>query len=246
MSLELWNKLARPPGQALKRIEAGRLKGKTDISPQWRYQILTDTFGPCGVGWKYTIDRLWTEPGHAGVVFAFATVSVYVKQDDQWGEAIPGIGGHKLLEDESKGIHNNDEAFKMATTDALGVAMKMLGVAADIYLGNWDGSKYRTPAPEEPAKASAFAGQAPPTPQPKPQPKPAVFPWATASSTARKDYAISRLKEAAKLPDPVQACKRMQDILLAIKPDDLATVDQEAVIAAEQALALQITPQPGA
>jgi len=30
----------------------------------------------------------------------------------------------------------------MATTDALGTAMKMLGVAAEVYLGNWDGSKY--------------------------------------------------------------------------------------------------------
>jgi len=30
----------------------------------------------------------------------------------------------------------------MAVTDALSVALKMLGVAADIYLGRWDGSKY--------------------------------------------------------------------------------------------------------
>lgn len=34
----------------------------------------------------------------------------------------------------------------MATTDALSVAMKMLGVAAEIYLGNFDGSKYKTSA----------------------------------------------------------------------------------------------------
>ena len=33
----------------------------------------------------------------------------------------------------------------MATTDALGVAMKHLGVAADVYMGLWDGSKYIEP-----------------------------------------------------------------------------------------------------
>ena len=30
----------------------------------------------------------------------------------------------------------------MAITDALSVAMKMIGVAADIYAGRWDGSRY--------------------------------------------------------------------------------------------------------
>ena len=43
---------------------------------------------------------------------------------------------------ESKGLYSSDEGYKMAVTDALSVAMKSLGVAADIYAGKWDGSKY--------------------------------------------------------------------------------------------------------
>ena len=43
---------------------------------------------------------------------------------------------------EKSGPHVSDEAFKMALTDALSVALKMIGVAADIYLGLFDGSKY--------------------------------------------------------------------------------------------------------
>ncbi|MFH4181117.1 hypothetical protein WDA55_23970, partial [Acinetobacter baumannii] len=35
-----------------------------------------------------------------------------------------------------------DEGYKKAVTDALGVAFKAIGVAADVYLGNFDGSKY--------------------------------------------------------------------------------------------------------
>lgn len=105
---------------------------------------MTEQFGICGQGWKYTIDKLWTEQGTAGQVFCFALISVYVRgQGDTWNDPIPGIGGHMLIEHETKGLHNNDEGYKMAVTDALSVALKMLGVAADIYLGLWDGSKYR-------------------------------------------------------------------------------------------------------
>jgi len=160
MSLDLWNRLATPPVSALKKITGGRLSGKSDINPQWRMQRLTEEFGPCGVGWKYTIDKLWTEPGTDGVVFAFALISLYTLAGDEWADPIPGIGGHKLVEDETKGLHNNDEAFKMAVTDALSVAMKALGVAAEVYLGNFDGSKYRgvPPPPGNPPPGNAPSG----------------------------------------------------------------------------------------
>lgn len=157
--MDRWNALSHPPATALRQIQAGRLKGKTDINPMWRYQAMTEQFGPCGIGWKYTIDRLWTEPGEGCQVCAFALVSLYVRDepDQEFGDAVPGIGGSMLIVQESNGIHTSDEAYKMAVTDALSVAMKMLGVGAAIYAGAWDGIKYRdTPAtaPERPQDAS--------------------------------------------------------------------------------------------
>lgn len=142
-NMEIWNKVKRPPETALKSIAAGRLKGKTDISPQWRYQALTEVLGPCGIGWKYEIKRLWTEQGSHDQVMAFSEVLLWVKVDGAWSEPIPGVGGASLIAKESSGLHSNDEGYKMAVTDALSVALKMIGVAADIYLGAWDGSKYR-------------------------------------------------------------------------------------------------------
>lgn len=144
-NMKLWNAVKRPPESALKPISAGRLRGKTDISPQWRLQVMTEQFGPCGHGWSYSIERLWTEPGIDGQVFAFAQVSVYTQGTNV---GVPGVGGSMLIAKESGGLHHNDEAFKMAVTDALSVALKSLGVAADIYLGLWDGSKYKTEKPE--------------------------------------------------------------------------------------------------
>jgi hypothetical protein len=149
-NMKLWNAVKQPPKEALKTIGGGRLRGMTDINPQWRLEAMTEQFGPCGVGWKCTIDKLWTEPGPDGQVFAFALVSVFYREGENWSEPVPGVGGNYLVELEKKGLHANDEGFKMAVTDALSVALKALGFGADIYAGRWDGSKYLTPAPHEP------------------------------------------------------------------------------------------------
>ena len=155
---ENYDKMRRPPQTALRQIQAGDLKGKTDINPQWRYEIMDATFGACGIGWKYEIVRLWDVPCQDGTVLAFAQVNVYTKQGDGWSDPIPGIGGN-TLNDMVKGYSQgdpkrpkpNDEGYKMAVTDALSVALKMLGVGADIYAGLWDGAKYRDNTGTEPA-----------------------------------------------------------------------------------------------
>jgi hypothetical protein len=103
---------------------------------------MTEVFGLCGIGWKYTIDRQWIEEGHGNERMAFVNVSVYIRDGDGWSDPIPGTGGNMLVAQEKNGPYNSDEAYKMATTDALSTALKMIGVAADVYAGKWDGSKY--------------------------------------------------------------------------------------------------------
>jgi hypothetical protein len=152
-NMEIWNKVKQPPKSALRTIGAGRLKGKSDINPMWRIEALTSLYGPCGDGWGYTIDKLWTEPGDGVEVMAFALVTLWYHNIDGGLCKVPGIGGSMLIASESKGAHNSDEAYKMAVTDALSVACKALGFGADVYHGRWDGSKYATgeaaiPAPK--------------------------------------------------------------------------------------------------
>lgn len=157
---ENYDKMKRPPKTALREIQAGDLKGKTDINPQWRYEIMDATFGACGEKWKYEIVKLWDYPTQDGTVLAFAQVNVYVKTGDVWSDPIPGLGGNTLVDmvkgytqGDPKRPKPNDEGYKMAITDAIGTALKMLGVAADIYAGRWDGSKYRDEEqPPEPKK----------------------------------------------------------------------------------------------
>ena len=143
-ALQIYKKLSQPPKEVLREIKAGDLKGKTDINPQWRYEAMTETFGLVGLGWKYEIQKLWTEPGANGETLAFAQVAVFVRDPDtkEWSDPIVGIGGSKLINKFSTGPKSNDEGYKMAVTDAFSTSLKMIGVAADIYAGRWDGSKY--------------------------------------------------------------------------------------------------------
>lgn len=141
-NLQHWQKLAQVPTNRLKPIAFGYLKGKSDINPQWRIMAMTEVFGVVGHGWNWRIVRTWSETGADGQVMCFAEVAVKVKLDGAWGEEFSGIGGSLLCELSKGALKSNDEGYKMATTDALGVAFKCLGVAADVYLGNFDGSKY--------------------------------------------------------------------------------------------------------
>jgi hypothetical protein len=134
-NMKIYEALATPPNDAVKTIGAGKLKGFSDINPQWRYEALTNTFGPCGIGWKYTIDDVHEKEVSTGELMVFVKVNLYIKDKENWSAPIPAYGGDYLIKRDKNGIHGNDEAMKMAVTDALGTACKMIGVAADIYRG---------------------------------------------------------------------------------------------------------------
>lgn len=144
---EIWNKVKDVPKEAQKPIKGGRLTGMTDISPQWRYHKMTETFGAVGFGWWFTIDKQWIEEGAAGEKCAMTNISLYARLGDEISAAIPGTGGASFVAKEKSGLYTSDEAFKMSLTDALSVAMKVLGVGAVIYSGGNDYSKYTAPKP---------------------------------------------------------------------------------------------------
>lgn len=131
-NLDLYNKLKVVPQEAIKPIQNGRLKGKSDINPMWRIRTMTEHFGVCGIGWKYVITKQWTET-YGTETKAYCNIDLFVKVDGQWSDAIQGTGGSSEVTMERNGSYVSDECYKMALTDALSVAMKALGVGADIY-----------------------------------------------------------------------------------------------------------------
>lgn len=143
-NLRVWNKVKTPPKEYLKTIRGGRLSGKTDINPQWRWLALTEVFGPIGDGWAFEVTDRQTVQGPDGEVACFVRVNLSYRMPDgvTWADGVYGEGGAMLVAKEKDGLRLDDEAWKKATTDALGNAAKYLGVAADIFAGLWDGSKY--------------------------------------------------------------------------------------------------------
>ena len=147
-NLAIYNKYKTVPDEALKDFNNGKFKG-TDINTMWRIKSLTEAFGICGVGWYFTIKRTWTETTPNNEQFAFAEIELFIKVDGEWSKPISGNGGNKLTRVTKDGeFSTSDEAFKMAVTDALGVACRNLGFGADIYWAN-DNTKY-TSEPEQP------------------------------------------------------------------------------------------------
>lgn len=136
-NLDVYNKVKAVPEEAKKTIQAGRTKGFIDINPMWRIKILTELFGMCGVGWYFKVTDKHTETV-GDEICAFVDLELYVKVDGAWSMPIHGTGGSRLATKEKSGVYVSDECYKMATTDAVSVACKQLGIGADVY---WDKDK---------------------------------------------------------------------------------------------------------
>ena len=128
------------PQNAQKSFDNGTFSG-TDINPMWRIKKLTEMFGPAGIGWYVDVLSERSE-AYDDVVMAIVDINLYVKEGGEWSKPIFGTGGNKIRYVTSKGrTVVSDEGYKMAFTDALGIACKSLGIGADIWFAK-DVTKY--------------------------------------------------------------------------------------------------------
>ena len=140
-TLTLWNTLKRTDPRATKPFtRSGGFRG-TQIDPAWRLERMTEVFGPVGRGWGYEQVE-WTIVER----MVFVCVKLWYR-DPASGEVLwtgPQWGGTEIVRRRRDGAEApDDECFKMSVTDALGKCMLQIGLAADIYLGQFDDSKYR-------------------------------------------------------------------------------------------------------
>lgn len=149
-NLDIYDSLRVVPDTAKKTINAGRIKGMTDINPMWRIKALTSYFGPVGFGWYYKVTNKWIEQ-YEQEYAAFVDIELYVKYNGEWSMPIVGTGGSKFATVEKNGPYVSDECYKMATTDAISVACKQLGIGADVYWSA-NASKYDNPNQAEPSQ----------------------------------------------------------------------------------------------
>jgi hypothetical protein len=157
-NLELWDKLGKTdPAQTKGFKRAGGFAG-TAIKPIYTEHKMTETFGPCGIGWGIGEPVFQTAPGSDGQLAVYCSVSIWISHDGKVSAPIYGVGGDMVVVKQSAGLRTDDEAFKKAFTDAIGNAMKHLGMSADVHMGRFDDSKYVASVRGElAASAPAFA-----------------------------------------------------------------------------------------
>ena len=193
-NLSIYERVRSVPAEAKKAIEAGRLKGKSDINPMWRIKKLTEVFGPVGFGWYTEVVKTWTEVDENSDVAVFVDINLFVKKDGEWSKPIYGNGGNKLISHERKYESGtqvlvpylDDDSYKKAYTDAISVAAKALGVGADVYFEK-DVTKYDTAQSQSEPVQAQVAGT--PVPEVKPTLSPSVKTWkqAIAFTASQKD-----------------------------------------------------------
>ena len=161
-NLKIYNAVRSVPKEAQKEFNNGRFKG-TDINPMWRIKVLTEQFGPAGLGW-YISNVAFEDKVVAGETLTICQLDLYVKYDGEWSQPIHGVGGNRTSTKTSSGnTMITDEAEKMAYTDAISVACKALGIGADVYFAN-DRTKYTAASEDAPKTAGKAAKQAAPAP----------------------------------------------------------------------------------
>ena len=134
-NMAVYNRVRSVPAEAQKKITGGRLNGFTDINPMWRIKILTEVYGQAGFGWYYRVSDKRIERADDGTAACFVDVELYVKDAStgEWSAPIYGTGGSMYIAKQQSGLYVSDECYKMATTDAISVACKSLGIGADVY-----------------------------------------------------------------------------------------------------------------
>jgi hypothetical protein len=165
-NLKLWHAVEKTPHEHTKPITGKSYNGN---SPKPHYLVMkaTETFGPCGIGWGFTVVDERIEDGLDGERMSIARVRVWYEWDGKRGE-VEHVGGTPFCGKRSSGKPYMDEdAPKKSVTDALVKALSLIGFAGDIFMGRYDDSKYVAELRHEEREAKQQAAK-PAAPKPPP------------------------------------------------------------------------------
>lgn len=213
-NLDLWSAVEKTPVEHTKPI-TGKSYSGTSPKPHYLIHKATETFGPCGIGWGFTVeerieDGAMIEPGFYEKMHV-AKVTVWYEWQGKRGE-VCHVGGTPFSGKRASGKPYSDEdAPKKSVTDALVKALSMIGFAGDIFMGRYDDSKYVNDLKDEAREAA----------KPKADPDKIVI----------ADTMVDAMKQAATRVDLDEWRTKQQAEI-----DDLDEVNRERVMSAMRSL----------
>ena len=166
-NMSIWQQVCITDKDTTKPIEGKGFAG-TSINPTSIYEKLTGLFGPCGIGWGYTVMDEYYREGHTDgentTVLHVVKVGLWYEVEEKRSDQIEAYGQTYFCRKINKMDYStkeyvqvwetDEECPKKSLTDAITKAASMLGVSADIYSGKWDGCKYQNKDKTTPTKPS--------------------------------------------------------------------------------------------
>lgn len=187
-NLDLWNAVEKTPIEHTKPITGKSYSGNSP-KPHYLVHRATETFGPCGIGWGFSVLDERMEEGEAGEKVHIARVAVWYKWNGEKG-TVEHIGGTVFSGKRKNGSAFTDEdAPKKSVTDALVKALSLIGFAGDIFLGRYDDSKYVAELRQEEQQAKKAA-----EPEEDHAPSADAIGWATEVLSCRTLADVSALR----------------------------------------------------
>ena len=146
----IWDALYRSDPAHVKPITGKTYRGSSP-KPQWVIKRLTEQFGPVGKGFGWNVlNSVYIDsiPHPDGTEKKHEIRIRFWWRDEDGEHSVESSGGTKALykagtKGGAPGYWVDDEdAEKKSLTDAITKAASWLGVAGDIFMGQWDDHKY--------------------------------------------------------------------------------------------------------
>ena len=136
----------------------------TDVCPNHKRLVLTEVFGPCGLGWGYVYD-----PGTVSLRDGGKGVAAVVTGFAFWYRLTDGEQVYTCMIPATGGSDNRSAAYalKGALTNALGNAVSNIGFQLSVYLGQ---RSHQTVGAVRKATVSTVAAAAKPAAKTTPKP----------------------------------------------------------------------------
>ena len=135
--LDLWSRFADIDPAFTKPITGKDYRG-TSPNPHYVIQCLTEMFGPVGVGFGWEVEQDEFTPIGEEVLHWCRIRFWHTDRSNGFS----AYGQTKALMKTKNGLRLDEDAPKKSLTDAITKAASQIGIAANIFLGRWDDSKY--------------------------------------------------------------------------------------------------------
>jgi hypothetical protein len=148
-NVKLWDSVKHTNPKHIRGFDKGTYKG-TATDPIHLYRVATEHFGPCGIGWGWTVtrDEVITDDTDPSSMMHYMEIDLWYQWGGEVGH-IPCCGGTPLAYTAKSGRRMVDEdAKKKSLTDAITKGLSFLGFTADVRLGMFDDEKYTQQAAE--------------------------------------------------------------------------------------------------